>query len=242
GGPFTASRPPASFNWDMWQGQTPDVPYIPERSHYTFRYWYEYAGGLMTDWGAHHIDIAQWILGQDLSGPVEIEGKAIFPDVPNGYNVAKDFQARYVYADGTVLEVLDHGRNGLLLEGDKGRIFVGRGTLAGKPVEQLAEDPLPRDQFGIYSHDNFSRPERAGKLDAIINHMGNFYDCVLDRATPISDVVTQHRSATVCHLGNIAMRLGRKLRWNPEREQFVGDEEANNWLSRPQRKGYEFSA
>jgi myo-inositol 2-dehydrogenase / D-chiro-inositol 1-dehydrogenase len=242
GGPFAASRPHASFNWNLWQGQTPDVPYIPERTHYTFRWWYEYAGGLMTDWGAHHIDIAQWILAKDLSGPVEIEGTATFPNVPNGFNVAKDFSARYKYDDGTELEVRDTGRNGLLIEGEKGRIFVGRGTLAGKPVEDLVNDPLPRERFCLYEHDNPSRPDRSGKLDSLINHMGNFYDCLQSRATPISDVVTQHRSATVCHLGNIAMRLGRKLRWSPEAELLVGDDEANGWLSRRQRKGFEFSA
>jgi predicted dehydrogenase len=195
----------------------------------------------MTDWGAHHIDIAQWALGQEHSGPVEIVGKAKFPDVPNGFNVATEFQARFVYADGTELEVLHDGRSGLLVEGEKGRIFVGRGTLAGKPVEQLADDPLPRDRFRLYAHDNLDRPERSGKLDAIINHMGNFYDCLKSRAEPISDVATQHRTATACHLGNIAMRLGRKLRWDPQREQFVGDDEANGWLSRPQRKGFDFS-
>jgi predicted dehydrogenase len=238
GGPFAISKPHASFNWDLWQGQTPDVPYIPERAHYNFRYWYEYSGGLMTDWGAHHIDIAQWILGQQHSGPVEIEGEATFPDIPNGYNVAKDFFARYTYADGAVLEVLDHGRNGLLIEGEKGRIFAGRGAVTGKPAEELVENPLPREGYQLYVHDNLSRPERAGKLEAIVNHMGNFYDCLQTRNLPISDVVTQHRSVTTCHLGNISMRLGRKLQWNPQQEEFVDDEEANGWLSRSQRKGY----
>lgn len=242
GGPFRSSRPHASFNWNLWQGQTPDTPYIPERTHYTFRWWYEYAGGLMTDWGAHHVDIAQWVLGKDLSGPIEIEGNATFPDVPHGFNVAKDFSARYKYDDGAELEVLDTGRNGLLIEGEKGRIFVSRGTLVGKPVEQLTDDPLPRERFQLYSHDNPSRPDRSGKLDSLINHMGNFYDCLQTRQTPISDIATQHRSATVCHLGNIAMRLGRKLRWNPELEEFIGDSEANGWLRREQRKGFEFSA
>jgi predicted dehydrogenase len=241
GGPFAPSQPHASFNWNLWQGQTPDVPYIPERTHYTFRWWYEYAGGQMTDWGAHHVDIAQWVLGQEQSGPVEVEGTATFPNVRDGFNVAKSFRAKFVYADGAQLEVLDTGRNGLLVEGEEGRIFVGRGTLAGKPVEDLVDNPLPRERFRLYAHDNLARPDRSGKLDSLINHMGNFYDCLQSRAVPISGVVTQHRSATACHLGNIAMRLGRKLRWNPEAEQFVGDDEANRWLSREQRKGFDFS-
>ncbi len=239
GGPFHPEKPPANLNWDMWQGQTPDVPYIKERCHYTFRWWYEYSGGQMTDWGAHHLDIAQWGMGTQHTGPVEIDGRASFPHIPNGYNVAIDFEVRYVYANGLVMEVKDHGRNGVMFEGDGGRIFVNRGTVAGKPVDELKDNPLPREEFKLYAHDNLARPERVGKLDSIINHMGNFYDCILTRKSPISDVPTQHRSVSVCHLGNISMRLGRKLAWDPHKEEFIGDDEANGQLRREQRKGYE---
>jgi predicted dehydrogenase len=242
GGPFEVKTPPAHFNWNLWQGQTPDVPYIAERSHYTFRWWQEYSGGQMTDWGAHNIDIAQWVIGRQHAGPAKIEGTAVYPNVPNGYNVAQDFFVKYTYADGIEVEVLDHGRSGVLIEGDQGRIFVNRENLSGLPVEQLAENPLPVEQFALYDFDNRDRPQRAGKLDAIVNHMGNFVDCLRTRKQPISDVVSQHRSVTTCHLGNIAMKLGRPLEWNPESEAFVGDEEANGLLSRPQRKGFEFSA
>lgn len=242
GGPFPTSDPPRHLNWDLWQGQTPAVPYIEERCHYTFRWWYEYSGGQMTDWGAHHMDIAQWGIGADTSGPVEIHGKAEFPNVPNGYNVATKFSARLVYANGVELTVDDEGRNGVMFEGEDGRIFVNRGTISGKPVEDLESNPLPREQFKLYAFDNLSRPPRMGKLDAIVNHMGNFFDCVKSRKTPISDVVSQHRSASVCHLANISMRLGRKLRWDPGQQQFIGDEEANRWLRRPQRPGYEVRA
>jgi len=242
GGPFPASDPPRHLNWDLWQGQTPAVPYIEERSHYTFRWWYEYSGGQMTDWGAHHMDIAVWGIGAEASGPVEIDGKAEFPDVPNGYNVATKFSARMVFANGVELTVDDEGRNGVMFEGERGRIFVNRGTISGKPVEDLAASPLPRDQFKLYAHDNLARPERMGKLDSTINHMGNFFDCVKDRKTPISDVASQHRSVSVCHLANVSMRLRRKLRWDPDQERFIGDEEANRWLSRPQRKPYEIRA
>jgi myo-inositol 2-dehydrogenase/D-chiro-inositol 1-dehydrogenase len=239
GGPFSVEQPPAHLNWDLWQGQTPDVPYIKERCHYTFRWWYEYSGGQMTDWGAHHIDIAQWGMGYDYSGPVEIDGRAKFPEIPDGYNVAADFEARLVYADGVEMEILDTGRNGVMFEGDAGRIFVNRGTVSGKPVEDLKDAPLDREQFKLYPHDNLTRPPRTGKLDAIINQMGNFFDCVRSRQTPLSDVFSQHRSASVCHLANISMRLGRKLKWDPQQELFVGDDEANRWLSREQRAGYE---
>jgi len=236
GGPFKKRPVPDHLNWDLWQGQTPNVPYIEERCHYTFRWWYEYSGGQMTDWGAHHMDIAQW--GID-SLPVQIEGRAKFPNTPDGYNVAVDFAAAYKFANGVTMTVADTGRNGILFTGEKGRVFVNRGTASGKPVEDLAANPLPREKFNVYGFDNLDRPERAGKLDAIINHMGNFFDCVQTRKTPISDVESQHRSVTTCHLGNISMRLGRALKWDPEKEQFTGDDEANGMLARAQRTGFE---
>lgn len=236
GGPFPNRPIPIHFNWDLWQGQTPDVPFIEQRAHYTFRWWYEYSGGQMTDWGAHHLDIAQW--GID-SHPVEIDGQAKFPSVSNGYNVATDYSATYRYANGVTMTVGDTGRNGIMFTGDAGRIFVNRGTLEGKPVEELAAKPLKRSDWRAYGFDNLDRPERAGKLDAIINHMGNFFDCVQSRKTPVSDIESQHRSVSTCHLGNISMRLGRKLQWDPQTETFVGDKEADGWLSRPQRSGFE---
>lgn len=246
GGPFVSQPIPKHFNWNLWQGQTPDVPYIPERSHYTFRWWSEYCGGEMTDTGAHHLDIAQWGIGEQFGGPVAIEGTARYPDIPNGYNVAIDYHVRYRYANGVELEVLDtprgeHNRNGVMFEGDAGRIFVNRGSITGKPVEDLATKPLRREDWKLYSHDNLARPERMGKIDAIQNHMGNFYDCVLKRESPLSDVVSQHRSASLCHLGNIAMRVGKPLTWDPVAEQFTGESAAvaNTHLSREQRKGFE---
>lgn len=242
GGPFPSRPVPGHLNWDLWQGQTPNVPYVEERCHYTFRWWYEYSGGQLTDWGAHHMDIAQWAAGMEASGPVQVEGRATFANVPGGYSVPRDFQARYSFPGGVEMAVLDHGRNGILFEGSEGRLFVNRGTLEGKPVEGLANKPLPREEFKLYAHDNLDRPPREGKLDAIINHMGNFFDCVRSRRQPISDVASQHRSVTTCHLGNIAMRLGRKLTWDPQAERFVGDAEADSWLSRPQRAPYQLDA
>ena len=244
GGPFPVTPVPGHFNWNLWQGQTPDVPYIAERSHYTFRWWYEYSGGEMTDTGAHHLDIAQWGAGLQHSGPVEIEGTATYPSGDNSYNVALDYHAKYRYANGVELEVLDsprgdYNRDGIMFEGDAGRLFVNRGTIAGKPVEDLVKQPFDRDAFRLYRHDNHARPERKGKIDAIKNHMGNFYDCTVSRQTPISDVVSQHRSVSLCHLGNIAMRVGGKLNWNPETEQFVNSAAANKLLRREQRQGFE---
>jgi predicted dehydrogenase len=236
GGPFSTRPVPEHFNWHLWQGQTPEVPYIPQRAHYTFRWWYEYSGGQMTDWGAHHLDIAQWAID---SWPIEITGTARYPQVADGYNVAIDYQGRYRYANGVQMTVSDTGRNGIMLIGTEGRIFVNRGTLAGQPVDALSDKPLPRGAFIAYPHDNLDRPQRAGKLEAIINHMGNFFDCIRSRETPISDVESQHRSVTTCHLGNIAMRLGRSLHWNPEAERFQNDAEADRHLSREAREGFE---
>jgi predicted dehydrogenase len=236
GGPFPERPVPGHLNWDLWLGQAPSVPYVEERCHYTFRWWYEYAGGKVTDWGAHDIDIAQWGIGEL---PVEIDCKAELPNIPDGYNVAVHYGGTIRYPSGVEIVLAEEGRSGVLFEGDQGRLFVNRGTLSGVPVEQLADNPLPREKFTLYDFDNLDRPERVGKLDAIINHMGNFFDCVRDRRTPISDAESQHRSAATCHLANISMRLGRPLKWDAESEQIVGDAEANAMLSRQQRKGFE---
>lgn len=234
--PFVPRTAPKHLNWNLWQGQTPDVPYIEERTHYTFRWWYEYSGGQMTDWGAHHIDIAQWAIN-DL--PVYVSTKASIPKVENGFNVAVDFEANYRFRNGVAMSVRDTGENGILFTGDSGRLFVNRGKITGLRVEQLKSTPLPRTDWKMYQHDNLERPPRAGKLDAIINHMGNFFDCVHDRNTPISDVNSQHQSAITCHIGNISMRLGRTLQWDPDTETFADDNEANQWLRREQRAGFE---
>ncbi len=236
GGPFEARKIPGNLNWNLWQGQTQDVPYVEERCHYTFRWWYEYSGGQITDWGAHHIDIAQWAIN---SYPIEIHGNAAMPSVENGFNVAVDYSATVTYASNVTMTVSDSGRNGILFTGDKGRIFVNRGVLSGKPVENLAREPLDREIWNLYPHDNLTRPPRMGKLDAIKNHMGNFFDCVDSRKQPISDIESQHRSVTTCHLSNISMRLGRPLNWDSESEAFVDDRAANDWLRREQRQGFE---
>ena len=155
GGPFKPEKPPAVLDWDLWQGQTPDVPYIKERSHYTFRWWYEYSGGQMTDWGAHILDIAHWGMGCQLSGPVAIEGHgALPPSDPCSYNVPPKFDVTMQYADGVELKFYCEGRQGVMFEGDAGHIFVNRGTIAGKPVDDLKDHPLPAEQYQLYAHDN----------------------------------------------------------------------------------------
>lgn len=239
GGPFPVRPVPGHLNWDLWLGPAPAVPYVEERCHYTFRWWYEYAGGKVTDWGAHDLDIAQWAINEL---PVEVVAQGEMPDIENGYNVPPNFHGEVRYPSGVVLEVLDKGRVGVLFEGEEGRMFVNRGTIEGAPVDELKQRPFGREQFSLYDFDNLYRPERVGKLDAIVNHMGNFFDCVRERRTPISDCVSQHRSAATCHLVNLAMRIGRPLKWDSVKEEFVGDSEANTWLRREARKGFETSS
>ena len=220
--------PPPNLNWDLWQGQTTSVPYTRRRCHYEFRWWYEYSGGKMTDWGAHHVDIAQWGIGMDHTGPITVEGTASHPDVPNGYNTATEFLIRCQFPDDIEMVIRHDTDNGILFEGDRGRLFVNRGRISGAAVEQLADDPLPEGAVrDVYKN------RQPG------DHMRNFFECVAERDTPISDVFTHHRALTTCHLANICIRLGRSLRWNADNEQISGDDEANAWLSRKQRAGYE---
>jgi len=231
GGPFAVTDPPANLDWEMWQGQTPTVPYIKERTHSTFRWWYEYSGGKMTDWGAHHIDIAQWAIDALDTGPLSVQGTGVHPDVPNGYNTATEFVIRCLFKNGAEIDIC-HATgsfdNGILIEGDRGRIEVNRGKLVGRPVEELKENPLPEDAIT-----KLYKGRKPG------SHMGNFFECVKTRGEPVSDVASHHRILTTCHLANLSIRLGRKLNWDPVAEQIVGDDEARRMQSRKQRKGYE---
>jgi predicted dehydrogenase len=244
---------PSNLNWDMWLGQAPMTDYLqgekgkgnnrsyPEsRTHYEFRWWYEYSGGKMTDWGAHHVDIATWAIGMENSGPTSVEGvmavhpvpyKDGWPTVSNRYNAATKFDVKCLYPNGVELHILSDGENGILITGDKGELFVSRGNLRGTAVDALKDQPLPDDAIS-----KLYKGKKPG------NHMANFFECIADRTQPISDVPTHHRAMTTCHLANIAIRLGRKLNWNPQTEQIEGDSDANGWLKREQRKGYEVVA
>jgi predicted dehydrogenase len=222
GGPFKTQSPPPELDWDFWLGQTPRVDYIPQRCHYEFRWWYEYSGGKMTDWGAHHNDIAQWGLGRDDSGPVAVEAEGTPPSSdPHSYNCHEHFKVTYTYDDGTQVLCMSDGQNGIKFEGENGQwIFVDRGHIDASD-KKLLDEPLPRDHVKLYVSND---------------HMGNFLDCMRSRKRPITDVEIGHRSVSVCHIGVIAMRTGKKLKWDPAKEEFVGDDEANKWLSRPMRE------
>ncbi len=230
GGPFPVMPVPPELNWEMWLGQAPLVDYTEKRCHYEFRWWYEYSGGKLTDWGAHHVDIVTWGLGADHTGPISVEGTAVHPNTPNGYNTATEFNVVCKYADGAEVVIRHDTENGVTFEGEKGTFFVSRGSLTGQPVEEMKDRPLAEDAIvKLY----------GGKPTT---HMTNFFEAVKSRKQPISDVFTHHRSITTCHLANIAIRLGRKINWDPQAEQIVGDSEAQSWQSRPQRKGYEIVA
>jgi predicted dehydrogenase len=239
-GPFSPSPVPEGLDWDFWLGQTPKVDYVKQRCHFSFRYWYDYSGGTMTDWGAHHNDIALWGLGLERSGPATIEGKPLIEMIPGGYTAASQFHVEYTYANGvthtcrsttddspTGAHINKEGQHhGVKFEGSDGWIWVTRGSLrASRP--ELLEEPLAAN---------------AERLYVSTDHMGNFFECIRSRKPPIAEPEIGHRSASLCHLGVIATRLGRKLKWDPAKEEFAGDKEANGWLAREMRKPWTYDA
>ena len=238
-GPFKTSAVPKGFDYDFWLGQCPKVPYVKERTHFSFRYWWDYSGGTMTDWGAHHNDIALWALDMDDSGPVSAEGKQLIDMIPGGYTAASQYELKYTYANGVIHTcqsttasawhggVIDRDRqqHGIKFVGTDGWIWVTRGKI------DASERHLLTDKL----------PDSAPRVYKSTNHMANFIDCVKTRKQPICPVGVGHRSASMSHLGVLAVRLGRKLNWDPVKEQFVNDPEANSYVARKMRAGYDYS-
>ena len=258
GGPFKPKPVPDGLNWDRWLGQTPLVPYMKQRCHHAFRWWYEYSGGKLTDWGAHHIDIAQWALGAIDTGPVEIEGSGVIDERENCFNTAQTFRGTMKFANGSKLVFEDGGEktNGILIQGDKEKIFVNRGKLVGNIVNKITADPKwhakIREAAGALYAGPYGLPETKlenynsfGDFDDDLwenvkrSHMGNFFKCIESGESPISDARSVGNGTISCHLANIGLRLNRKLEWDPTTENFKADEEANQMISRTQRKGYE---
>lgn len=205
------------LDWDFWLGPAPRRPYnailSPRGIHNHFPNWRnyrEYSGGMMTDWGAHHFDIAQWALGMDASGPVEITP----PEDPKAKS-----GVRYRYANGTEMIHDSSSPSGVKFIGTEGSLFVGRGKFQAEP-ESLGQENL--DALPI-------------KLYASNSHQKDWLGCVRNRKLPICDIEIGCRSVTVCHLGNLAYWNHRRLKWNPRKERFVGDAEANTWLDRAKR-------
>jgi predicted dehydrogenase len=235
------SAPPPELDYEMWLGPAPYRPYNRHRVHYYFRFFWDYSGGQMTNWGAHHLDIAQWALGMDESGPVEIDGKGEV-DAQKRFETPPKFSITYKYANGVMVEcrspqikVADlipqqkdrviemlNGEdefNGCIFEGEKGMLYINRGVIRAWP-DTILEEPLKAGDVRLY----------ASK-----EHHENWLDCIKSRELPICDVAIGHRSATVCHLGNISIRTGKKIRWDPAREEVVGDADTAKWINKPYR-------
>jgi predicted dehydrogenase len=214
---WTPEPVPEGFDYDLWLGPAPWEPYHHQRCHYQFRFIFDYGGGQMTNWGAHHIDIAQWGLGTDDTGPVEIAGEGEFPET-GLFTTAKKVKCQAVYAGGVKLVCRTGGSN-IRFIGSEGWVDVSREGLVCGP-EQLKQEIIKPDEIHLYNSSD---------------HVQNFLDCVKSRKEPIAPAEVGHRTATICHLANIAMLLQRKLKWDPAKESFVGDDVANRMLGRSSR-------
>ena len=210
GGPFAKAAPPANLNWDMWLGQAPKVDYIQQRCHNDFRWWYEYSGGKFTDWGAHHIDIALWAtkMTEQGSGPVEVDGTDCKHPVEmkdgqtladDRFNTSNDFNIVHTFANGMEIHVTSRGDNGLLIEGSKGRIFVNRERITGKPIEEQWD----KDVYG----DEQLQALYKGKPHE--GHKANFYRCIREGGLPVSDVYSHLQTMNLCHLSAISASIRR---------------------------------
>ncbi len=211
---------PKGFDYNTWLGPAPDAPYAPARCHVNFRWIYDYSGGQVTDWGGHHPDCAQWGMGTELTGPIEIKNaKGVFP--PDAlWNTATEYTFEAVYENGVTMIVSNKERMGVTFEGTEGKIRVDREKIEAEPVAVL-DSKIGAEGIHLYKS---------------ANHFRNFIDCIISRQPTAAPVEIAHRSITICHLGNIAMRLNReKLRWDPRTEQIIGDDEAAKMLSRPYR-------
>ncbi|MFQ6132409.1 MAG: Gfo/Idh/MocA family protein [Armatimonadota bacterium] len=227
---------PEGLDWDMWCGPTEVVPYHADlyapRANPGWISFRPYSGGEMTGWGSHGLDQVQWALGMDESGPVEVwtEGEAFDPPTytapesrSRGDGMCRKPKVFFRYPGDIVMELGNGPAGGAVFVGEKGTVTIDRGACKSDPPE-IAQEPIEDDDIRLYESDD---------------HLGNWLECIKTREKPVADVEIGHRSATVCHLGNIARRLGRRLRWDPVEETFIGDEEANTYLDRPRRKLYQ---
>jgi predicted dehydrogenase len=236
---------PANLDYDMWLGSTPEVYYTEKRVHPQNGYgrpgWLrceQFGAGMITGWGSHHIDSAHWGMGMEKSGPVEVWGHAAFPK-KGLWDVHGIFKTEALYADGVKMIVSNELPNGIRFEGSDGWLFVSRGD------EQVtSSDP---NATKVYAKKLDASDQRI--LSSVIGpsefhftvskqHHGNWLESIRDNKETIAPVEEAHRSCSACLVHHIAMKLGRKLYWDPVKEQFKNDSEANAMLSRPQRKPY----
>ncbi len=218
----TAPEPaPDWFDYDMWLGPAPYTPYCEARCHWNFRWISDYAGGQLTDWAGHHIDIAHWGMDAELSAPVEIEGSGRWPRAEDGlFDTVEHYTFTCTYREGFKMIVSGLLPGGARFEGERGWVYVTRGHIDAEPKSLLTEVIGPEE---IHLYDSS-------------NHIGNFLECVKTRATTITPVDVAHHSVMVGHLGLIAMKLERKVLFNPQTERFIRDPEADRMLSRPMRE------
>jgi predicted dehydrogenase len=216
--PVTPMPVPQGLDYDLWLGPAPYRPYHRDCLHYNFRFISDFSGGQMLNWGSHHLDIAQWGLGTDRSGPVQVSGKGEFPaDGP--YDNPITFAVDYLYANGVTLHCSTANPIGVRWQGSEGWIAVDRGRIAAEPASLLK---------------SALRPGEVRLIDSR-SHKDHFVECIRSRAETVAPCEVGHRSATMGHIGNIAMLLRRPLRWDPGAERFVNDEEANRLLGRAAR-------
>lgn len=212
--------PPKELDYDLWLGQAPEAAYCEARCHWNFRWIRDYSGGMLTDWGAHLIDIAQWGNNSEQTGPVEIEGSGEFPK-EGLYNTATKFEVHCTYANGVKLDVVSN-QPGIRFEGSEGWIGnSGWATPLQAEPKSILDSAIGPNETRLYTAENEHR---------------NFLDCVKSRQPCYAPAETGHRTITIAHLGHIAMKLGRKLKWDPRQERVAGDDGANALLSRAMRK------
>lgn len=219
-GDATPQPVPAGFDYDMWLGPAPAAPYNKDRVHFNFRWITDYSGGIICDWGAHLFDTAQWANDTERSGPVEVEGTGTYWQ-GGLYNTVKEYDVTYRYANGVVMTCRP-GNPSIKFTGTDG--WVGN-TGWRSPLEasskEILESKIGPEEIHLYTNPN-------GEHD-------DFLQCVRSRKDPYFPVDIGHRVSTVCHLGNIAIQLGRKLRWDPAKEEFIEDAAANALRTRPLR-------
>jgi len=219
---------PAYLDWDLWLGPAPWRPFNKQIHPYNFRYFRDYSGGLLTDWGVHLFDIAQWGLGKDYTSPARIEAAGSMYETYNLYEYPKVCTIRYDYGDAIIEwrqgtgEVIEEGEGyGTKFYGTDGEIFVNRGSCKLHPkVGKTINGELGENDTRLY---------------ASANHHRDFFDCMRTRKRPICDVEIGHRATCISHLGNIAFRLGRAVNYDPVQEYFPGDPAANKMIEKPMR-------
>lgn len=211
---------PKSLDYEMWLGPAPFQPYAKDRVHYHFRWIWDYSGGIICDWGTHLFDTAQWANDTELSGPVEVAGTGTHW-TGGLYDTVKDYDVTYRYANGVVM-TCKPGNPSIKFIGTDG--WVGNTGWRG-PLQASSEEIL-NSKIGPNEVLLYTNPE--GEHD-------DFLKCVRSRKDPYFPVEIGHRVSTICHMANIMIRLGRKLKWDPQAERFIDDDEANKMLDRPRR-------